>query len=157
MLGSIIGALGGNIVDSLLGKITGVFESYFKKEISMEELRTKVLQSLLSTFSEIEKAHADSIAKTFDSFMRAAAQSKIMQVVWASVAISQLLVLLWHQVGIPAFVYFAAVKYPSSGATVDWAYALLMFCLGGGAVALRMGSASSSGIVDQLKGLIAKR
>ena len=151
MLGSIIGALGGNIVDSLLGKITGVFESYFKKEISMEELRTKVLQSLLSTFAEVEKAHADSIAKTFDSFMRAAAQSKIMQVVWASVAISQLLVLLWHQVGIPALVY------SSSGATVDWAYALLMFCLGGGAVALRMGPASSSGIVDQLKGLIAKR
>lgn len=160
ILTSIFSSLGGEIVDRLLGRITGVFEAYFKKQISVEELRTRVSQALLATFADVEKAYADSIARTFDSFMRAAAQSRLMQAVWASVALSQLLVLVWHQVGIP-FVSFWLSKpdhpfhYPSSGATVDWAYALVMFCLGGGAIALKTGPGAGS-LKDQLKSLVGR-
>lgn len=144
ILTSIFNVLGGQIVDSLLGRITGVFEAYFKKQISVEQLRTQVAQALLETFAEVEKAYADSLARTFDSFMRATAQSKLMQAVWAAVALSQLFVLLWHQFFIPALVAVVHLSdpqwnYPSSGTTIDWAYALLMFCLGGGAIALKMG------------------
>lgn len=158
-------ALGGPIVkalaDSLFGKVADTFQAYFQKQITEAQLKEKLVEALLSTFAEVEKAYAASLTATFSSFMNAAAQSKFMQHVWGAVALSQLVVLLWHQVGISALV--AAVRwsghtgwsYPSSGSTVDWAYALLALCLGGGAISLKMGPGSGS-LVDGLKRLAGK-
>jgi len=66
--------------------------------------------------------------------MQAMVQSKLMQVVWDSVVISQTLVLLWHQIGIPALCYHVGNKacYPSSGTTVEWAYLLVAVCVRAG-------------------------
>src|SRR5690606_5411041 len=112
-----------------------------------------LLEALLATFAEIEKAHADALAKTYASFMQAMAQSKLMQTVWGAVVISQLFVLLWHQAGIPALVYLTGAGYPSSGTTVEWAYLLLAGCLGMGPVVLRSGPGAGN-IGAQLKSLI---
>ena len=75
MLSAIFSALGGQIVDQVLGRVTGVFEAYFKKQITEAELRAKVQQAMLETFAEVEKSYADSINKTFASFMEAASKS----------------------------------------------------------------------------------
>lgn len=156
MLSAIASALGTQIVDSLLGKITGLFESYFKKQISMEELRTHVLQAMLDTFAEIEKSHADALAKTYDSFMRTLAQSPIMQRMWVAVVASQLFVLLWHQFAIPFIVFIGlTARYPSSGATVEWAYLLIAACLGMGPVVLRNGPGAGD-LKDRLKSLVGR-
>ncbi|RZN01679.1 hypothetical protein CWO91_32995 [Bradyrhizobium genosp. SA-3] len=54
-----------------------------------------------------------------------------MQKVWGFAIISQLLVLLWHQVGIPAIVALGVItRYPSSGTTVEWAYLLVGALMG---------------------------
>lgn len=156
MLTTIFSAVGGKIIDSLLGKITGVFEAYFKKQISLEELKTKVSTAMLETFAEVEKAHADALAKTYTAFMGAVVQSKIMQAMWASVVGSQLFVLLWHQFGIPFIVFMGwTARYPSSGTTVEWAYLLLAACLGMGPVVLRSGPGAGN-LTERLKGLIGK-
>lgn len=155
MLSTIIGAVGGQLVDVLLGRITGLFESYFKKEISLEELRAGVLKSLLQTVSEVEKSHAETLAKTYATFMQAMVQSRLMQVVWASATLSQLFVLLWHQVGIPFIVFMGwTARYPSSGTTVEWSYLLLGACLGLGPLVLRGGPGALP--VDRYKSLISK-
>jgi hypothetical protein len=156
MLAAIFKTLGGGLIDKLIDPFTDLFKAYLNKEISKEELRTKLLQSFLSSVTEIEKAHADSITKTYATFMQAAVQSRLMLAVWAAAALSQLLVLLWHQVGISALCFFMGDKacWPSSGTTVDWAYAVLMFCLGGGAIALRTGPAKFD--MDKLKAMIAR-
>lgn len=156
MLSTIISALGGKIVDSLLGRITGLFESYFKKQISMEELRAGVLRALMSTFAEVEKSHAELTAKTFESFQVTMRQSPIIQNMWVWVVSTQLIVLLWHQVGIPAYVHFAGHGYPSSGSTVEWAYALIGFMFGAGAMLLRTGPGAGTGMLDKLKSVIGK-
>lgn len=156
MLSTIFSALGGQIVDSLLGRITGLFESYFKKQISMEELRARLLQALLSTFVEVEKSHADLIAKTFESFQVTMRQSPVIQTVWAWVVYTQLAVLIWHQVGIPAFVKITGTPYPSSGSTVEWSYALIGFMFGAGAMLLRSGPGEGTGLLDKLKSVIGK-
>lgn len=156
MLGGILASLAPAFVGQFLDKATGLFELYLKKEITREQLNEKLLEVALSTFADVEKAYADSINRTFASFMEAAAKSKLMQAVWASVALSQLIVLLWHQLGIPAIVAMGWVeKYPPSGTTTDWAYALVMFCLGGGAIALKSGPGSGS-LKDQIKSLMGK-
>lgn len=157
MISAILRAVGGQFVDSLLGKVTGVFESYFKKEVSLAELRTQLLKALLETAAEIEKAHAEALAKTYASFMQAVVQSKLMQVVWGTVVISQTLVLLWHQIGIPALCFYVGNKacYPSSGTTVEWAYLLVVGLCGLGPVMLRSGH-GAGGVGAQLKSLIGK-
>lgn len=154
MLTAIVSALGGNLVNGLIDRLTKPFEMYLNKQISIEELRTQVLKQMLTTFAEVEKSHAETLAKTYASFMQAAEKSLLMKVVWASATLSQLFVLLWHQMGIPAVVYFTGHGYPSSGSTVEWAYALLAACLGMGPVVLRTGPGSN--LLDKLKGSIGK-
>ena len=157
MISAILRAVGGQFVDTLLSKVTGIFESYFKKEISLTELRTQLQRALLETAAEIEKAHSEALARTYASFMQAVAQSKLMQVVWGSVVISQTLVLLWHQIGIPALCYHVGNKacYPSSGTTVEWAYLLVAALCGLGPAMLRSGP-GAGGVATQLKSVIGK-
>lgn len=157
MLSAIASALGGKIIDSLLGRITGVFEQYFQQKISMEQLRAQMVTALIESFAEVEQAHADALAKTYASFMQTMAQSKLMQVMWASVVGSQLFVLLWHQFFIPFIVFLGLTKsYPSSGATVEWAYLLLAACLGMGPAVLRAGPAGPSNIMNTLRSALRK-
>ncbi len=144
MLTKLVASLGGEIVDRLLGRITGVVEAWLRKEVSMEELRTRVLQAFITSVAEVEKAHADALARTQGEFIRAAAQNVLMARVWAAVTLSQLAVLLWHQLGIPLVIATGlAERYPSSGSTVEWAYALVGACVGLGPLVLR-GSAGAS-------------
>lgn len=156
MLTTIASLLGGKLADTLLNKALGAFEAYSRKEISLEELRTRLHQAMMETFAEVEKAHADALAKTFGAFMDTMGKSLLVRAVWASVTLSQLLVLLWHQVGIPAVVYFTGHPYPSSGTTVEWAYLLLAGCVGLGPVVLRAGPGGSAGLVAGLKSLVGR-
>lgn len=156
MLSAIASALGGQIIDSLLGKIMGTFQAYFNKQISIEELRAKMVIALMQTFAEVEKSHAELTAKTFESFQVTMRQSPVVQRVWVWVVSTQLAVLLWHQAGIPAFVKITGTSYPSSGSTVEWSYALIGFMFGAGAMLLRSGPAAGTGMLDKLKSTIGK-
>lgn len=143
------------VANSALGKMAEAFTAYQNKQISLAELESRVKQAQVEAFAEIEKAAYDAIAKTYDSFMKTLAQSRLMQAVWAAVTLSQLLVLLWHQLGIPAVVYFTGERYPSSGTTTEWAYLLLAACVGAAPVLLRSGPGAGS-LKDQLKSLVGK-
>lgn len=154
MLTAIASAIAGPLIDRLVSPFTDLFKSYLNKEISADQLRSEMVKAMLAAFAQVETAEADALAKTYASFMQAATQSLLLQVVWASVTISQLLVLLWHQVGIPALVYWTGEHYPSSGSTVEWAYALIAACLGLGPIALRTGPGAPN--IAAWKSLIAK-
>lgn len=158
MLSAILSSLGGAFIDRFLGTALKAFEAYNNKQISMEELRTRLQLSLVDAAKAVEVSHSETLAKTYASFMGAVQQSKVMQFVWAAVTLSQLSVLLWAQVGIPFFVMLMRQtipnwKYPSSGATVEWAYLLLAGCIGMGSVVLRKGPGSGD-LADRLKGLV---
>ena len=154
MLSALAGTVITQVASAFIGKALDAFVVYNNKQISMEELRTRVQQAMLDSFKEIEVAHADALAKTYASFMQTMAQSRLMQAVWASVVISQLFVLLWHQIGIPAYVELVGHRYPSSGTTVEWAYLLLAACLGMGPVVLRSGPGTLS--TGNIKAMLAK-
>jgi hypothetical protein len=156
-LSTILGWLAPNLVETLLAPLTTIFTAYVKKEITEAELKEKLTEALLSAFKEVEVAHADALAKTYASFMSAMAQNVMMQRIWSAVVLSQLGVLLWHQLGIPAIVALGIIdRYPSSGSTVEWAYALIAACLGFGPMLLRAGPGASASVVTSLKGLIGK-
>lgn len=160
MLSTILSSLGGALIDKFLGNALKAFELYNNKQISMEELKTRLHMALVDAAKEVEVAHADAMAKMFASFMGAVEKSPFMQWVWGCVTISQLLVLLWAQVGIPFFTMLMRQtvpdwKYPSAGTTTDWAYLLLAGCVGLGVTALRSGPGAGN-LTDRLKGLIGK-
>lgn len=123
----------------LIGKLADAFTAYENKQITLAELNAKVQQALIEGFAEVQKSQSAALAQTFASFMDAAKNSKLMRIVWATVTLSQLLVLLWHQVGIPAFVRYTGETYPGSGTTVEWAYILVAACVGFGPVVLNKG------------------
>lgn len=157
MLSTILASLGGAFIDKFLGNALKAFEAYTNKQISIEELRTRLLTIMIGAAKDIEVSHSETLAKTYASFMGAVQQSRMMQAVWAAVTLTQLAVLLWAQVGIPFFVMLMRQtvpnwNYPSSGTTTDWAYLLLAGCIGMGPVVLRSGPGAGN-IADRIKSL----
>lgn len=160
MLSAILSSLGGAFIDKFIDGALKAFTAYQNKQISMEELKTQLQVALVNAAKEVEVAHADAMAKMFASFMGAVEKNPFMQWVWGCVTISQLLVLLWAQVGIPFFTMLMRQtvpdwKYPSAGTTTDWAYLLLAGCIGLGVTTLRSGPGAGN-ITDRLKGLVGK-
>lgn len=156
MLRAIIKTIASSLTGELLGRVEGIFKAYFEQKITREQLQAELQKALIESVTEIEKAHADALVRTYQTFMTAATQNPILLRVWAAVAISQLIVLLWHQVGISTLCYFVGVKacWPSSGTTADWAYLLLGALCGLGPVILRSGPAKLD--LDKLKSLTVK-
>ncbi len=156
ILEGLLGSVVKSLADSAIGKISDAFIAYQNKQISQSELEAKVKQTIITSFADIEKAAYDAMAKTFDSFMKAVSKNKLMQVVWGAATISQLFVLLWHQVGIPFVVFMGwTTRYPSSGTTVEWSYLLLAGLMGLGPVMIRSGPGAGS-MLEQLKTLAKK-
>lgn len=154
MLGNIITAIAGPLVDKLIGPFLDLGKAYLNKQISLEELRQKMVVVLVTSVTDVEQTHAQELSKTWESFNVTMRQSRLVRIGWAVTLFSQLAVLLWHQLGIPAFVYLTGKGYPSSGSTVEWSYALIGFLLGAGALIFRSGP----GTVDlsKWKTLISK-
>lgn len=134
-----LATLAGFLLPKLIPSLAGLAEQFKRGEISKAEMEARMHEATQQAFAEVGKANADAIARSFSSFMDAAKTSPLMQRVWGAVTLSQLAVLLWHQIGIPAYVHWTGSPYPSSGTTVEWAYLLLAFCLGGGPILFRGG------------------
>lgn len=137
-MGSIIAALfTPSFIGLLLKPLTDIFTAYINKQITQEQLRVQLLSTFVTAFADVEKQAQQSGAQTFTAFMTAMVQSRVVQYVWASVVLVQLAVLVWAQVGIPFMVYHYGGTYPSSGATIDYAYLLIGLLCGGGPLLLK--------------------
>lgn len=148
--GPILSALTGGLFD----KLEKGWELYVNKQITKDQLLAEIQRALIDGLREVEAALLDSMAKTYGSFMQAMVQSPAMQRAWSVVLYSQVFVLLWHQLAIPAIATWG-IDYKSSGTTVDWAYALVALCLGVPQIAARVGPVASWA-TDSLKRLISK-
>lgn len=162
MFTALAGALGGGIVKSLVGGIIdragGAFEAHMKREITREELAAKVQQALFATFADVEKAHSDALAKTYESFQATVRASPEIALMFKVVIYSQTFVLVWHQWFIPFYLHFIAAdgtRYPSSGTTAEWAYLLIGGLCGAAPMLLRTGPGAGS-LTERLKRLIGQ-
>jgi hypothetical protein len=152
-------ALGGPIIKAITGSLFGsaenIFKAYFAKEISKEEALAHLGEAVVQAFAQVEQAYAQSLSSTYASFMGAVKESKALQYGWLTVVLSQVLVLVVHQLVIPALAVMAWLPHPwKSGTTIEYAYLLLSVCMGAGAIALKAGT--NSGYVDAFRGLIKR-
>lgn len=154
-MGPLLAILAPMILPRLIPDVSKLADDYLNKKITKEEFEAGVKKAALEAFASISEADAQAIAKTYASAMEAISHNKLMARVWAIVVLVELFVLVWHQFGISALLYITGGKagdWPSSGATVEWAYLLIAFCLGAGPIVLRAGPGAGK-VADQLKGL----
>lgn len=162
MLSTLLGMFGGQIVDKLFGTLGTIITNWQQKQITEIEAKRQILLAFQSAVKEIEITYAQELSKTYATMMGAVQSTPIVARVWACVTISQLIVILWAQLGIPflAFAYrewwgVTDFRYPSAGTTIDWAYALLGGLVGLGAISLK-NTGGSSAMADRLKSLMRK-
>lgn len=127
------------IAPLFINKIGDAFIAYEKKQISLAELQARVQQALMECFSDVMKAQSDALAKTFATFGDVMKNSRLVRVVWATIVLSQLGVLIWHQALIPFLTWKYGGVYPSAGVTIEWAYLLITGLCGLGPVVLNAG------------------
>ena len=154
MLSAIFASVGGAFFDKLFGNMRGAFESYLNKQISLEELRSRMVVEALKAAKDIEVSHADALAKTYASFMDAMKTSPLMQRMWAWTVGTQLFVLVWSQFFVPLLFAMGILTSWKAGTTGEWAYLLLGGCLGMGPLVLRAGPGALA--MDKLKSMIGK-
>lgn len=153
LFSTVFSFLAGPLLDKIIAPLTHIFDAYINKQITEAQLREQVQALLIGAFKEIEVAHADALTKMYATMMGAAVQSPLIAGTWAFVTISQGVMLLWFQFGIPFIIAIGIVKsWPSAGSTADWSYALVGALLGLG---MTLGK-SSGGIVGSLKALVGK-
>jgi len=167
MIGGILGAL---ITPTIIKAVTGslfdkgasIFREYLSKKSTEAEAKAKLAEALGDSMAEVEKSHADAMAKTVAAFY-ATFQYPMVRRVWAVVTLSQLAIILWHQWGVPFLTMLclrgtlsfgtANCQYPSSGDTADWSYLLLAACLGMAPVVLRAGPGAGT-VAERLRSLV---
>ena len=155
MLSTIIASLGGAIVDKFFGAARDIFHDYTTQKISEAECRMRLLSALADAAKAVEVAHADALAKTYASFMDAMKTSLLMQRMWALTVGSQLFILFWSQFCVPLLFAYGMLPNWKAGTSAEWAYLLIVACLGMGPVVLRSGPGAGN-IADRLKALVSK-
>ena len=133
----IIKALLDIIAGPFIDKIAGIAQGYFNKQISEAEFKAEVQKATLDTFSQVETAWAEASTKQYESFQQTARSNSTVARAYVVVIVTQLFVLVWYQWGASAFELLTGTPWPKADATVDWAYAILALCLGGGAFVMR--------------------
>ena len=130
-------AVTGPFISKLTDNLADVAKAYINKEISEAEFNSRIAVAVREMCAKVEVALSEAATKQFESFQQTVRQSPVVARAFAAVIVTQLFVLLWYQWGASAFLLATGRVWPSPGATVDWAYAILALCLGGGAFVLR--------------------
>lgn len=136
MIGAILSWLTGGFVD----KLVGLADSYFKKEISREQYEAEVKKAAQETSAKIEQSWADTSAKIAASTGDTLKNSPIVARAWSVVLFLQVFVLVWYQIGAPAFAIITGRAWPSPGVSLEWAYLLVGAMVGAGPFVFKRGS-----------------
>jgi hypothetical protein len=135
MIGKIVADI---LTGGLIDKITGLADSYMKGQVTKAQFDAQVKIEAGKAGVEIEQAWAKASTEQYESIQKTLRTSVILQRAYAVVMISQLFVLVWYQIGAPAFLLATGTAWPSPGTTIDWAYLLLAITIGGGSLVSRL-------------------
>lgn len=133
MIAAIVKILTGGLVD----KVFDLGQAYLKKEISEAEFRSRVEIAAQETAAEIEQSWAKAATDTAKATQATLAKSPVLQRAWAAVLFLQVFVLVWYQIGAPAFAVITGTVWPDPGVSLEWSYLLVATMLGAGPLVLR--------------------
>jgi len=121
----------------LVDKILDGWNAYLRKEISEAEFESRVRISAQETAAKVEESWAQAARESIKAVHASLAVSPTLQRAWAAVLFLQVAVLVWYQIGAPAFKVITGVPWPDPGVTLEWAYVLVGSQLGIGTLIFR--------------------
>lgn len=133
MIAAIVKILTGGLVD----KVFDLGQAYLRKEISEAEFKARVDVAAQETAAKIEQSWAETAKEAARATHASLAASPVLQRAWAAVLFLQVFVLVWYQLGAPAFAVITGTTWPHPGIALDWAYLLVATMLGAGPLVLR--------------------
>lgn len=125
------------ITGGLVEKVLAGWQAYLNKEISTAEFESRVRIAAQETAAKVEESWAQAAAETAKATQETLGKSPILQRAWASVLFLQVAVLVWYQIGAPAFQVITGTAWPSPGVSLEWAYLLVAAQLGAGPLVFR--------------------
>lgn len=137
---SIITAIVGYLTGGFVDKIVDLGKAYFQKETDQAEFESKVRIAAQEAAAEVEKGWAQATADITKSVQSTLAASPILQRAWASVMFLEVTVLVWYQIGAPAYRVITGVPWPEPGISLEWAYLLIASMIGAGPFVFKRGS-----------------
>ena len=133
MIAAIIKLLTGGLVD----KVLDLGQEYFRKEISQSEFESRVKIAAQETAAKVEQSWAQAASEAAKATQATVKASPILQRAWAAVLFLQVVVLVWYQIGAPAFQVITGTAWPHPGISLEWAYLLVATMIGAGPLVLR--------------------
>jgi hypothetical protein len=133
VIAAIVKLLTGGLVDRVLD----LGQAYFRKEISEAEFESRVKIAAQETAAKVEESWAEAAASTARATQSTLKASPILQRAWASVLFLQAAVLVFYQVGAPAYQVITGTAWPSPGISLEWAYLLIAAMIGAGPLVMR--------------------
>lgn len=122
MIGAIVKLLTGGLVD----KVLDGWQAYLRKEISEAEFESRV-----------RIAAEEAGARISGDVQAALRASPILQRAWGAVLFLQVSVLVWYQIGAPAFEVLTGAAWPDPGVSLEWAYLIVAAMIGAGPLVFR--------------------
>lgn len=133
LIANVVGWLTGGFAD----KIVDLGKSYFNKEISEAEFKSRVDIATQEAAAKVEASWADALKSTTESVQATLRTSIILQRAYAITLFMQVAVLFFYQIIAPAFQVITGVVWPSPGVTLEWAYLLIGAMIGAGPLVFR--------------------
>lgn len=136
MIGTILGWLTGGFAD----KLVGLGQAYFNKQISQAQYEAEVKKAASEAAAKVEASWADAakgISASTNDMLRA---TPIMQRAFAIVLFLQVFVLVWYQLGAPAYAIITGTAWPDPGVTLEYAYLLIGGMVGLGPFVFKRGA-----------------
>lgn len=135
MIASLLKLLTGGLVD----RVFDLGQAYLRKEISEAEFRSRVEIAASETAAKIEQGWAQAASETAKATHGSLASSPILQRAWAAVLFLQVTVLVFYQIGAPAYLLITGTPWPDPGVSLEWAYLLVGAMIGAGPLVMRRG------------------
>jgi hypothetical protein len=125
------------LTGGVLDKILEAYKLRQEGKISQAEFDSRVQIATQENATKIEQAWAETAKSAIAATQTTLAASPILQRAWAAVLFLQAFVLVWYQLGAPAFAVITGQPWPSPGVSLEWAYLLVMAMIGAGPLVLR--------------------
>jgi len=133
MIAAIVKLLTGGLLD----KILDIGKQYLTNERDRADFDKQVRIAAQETAAKMEETWAQAAKEAAKATSETVKSSPILQRAWAAVLFLQVAVLVWYQIGSPAYQVITGTAWPSPGVTLEWAYLLVATMLGAGPLVLR--------------------
>lgn len=133
MIGALLQLVTGGLVDRVLK----VWTDYRAGKVSEAEFEAKVKIAASETAAKIEQGWAEAASAMTAEVQASVRSSPVLQRAWASVLFLQVAVLVFYQIGAPAYQVMTGEEWPDPGTRVEWAYLLIGAMIGAGPLVFR--------------------